>query len=146
MKKIYELGLTKSPCKSHKVENLGPVSVVHMTCGGGMGGSSWREYGSFETEPEIGKMAKFVSAITGEEKTINPAYIVSIETKALVKVTSDTTPWRNYHRTECKKRIETMYLCFDESDTIKSALTHTSYDGELKGHVIGTFVDETPCK
>lgn len=149
MNKIYKIGVPKSPCKKQNIEIVGPVSVVMMTCGGGMGGCQWKEYGSFVKEPEIGKMAKFISATTGEEITINPAYIVNIKTKKLVKVTSDTTLWRNYNKVECKKRIETHYFWFDESDTIETTPGYTSYigtgDGQLGAHLIGEIVDETPC-
>ena len=118
MNKNIVIAPTYSPNAGHEVKNLGIINKVVMSCGGGMGGSRWNEYGKFNSIPEIGNMVQFVDAVSGETKTINPSFIVKIEEVQLVKVTTDVTPHANYAVKSCNKATHTTYYWFDKSDTI----------------------------
>lgn len=109
---------TYSPSKNHLVLVLGDVTKVKMSCGGGMGGSKWYEFGGFENKPKIGEFVNFVDAVSGETKIINPNYIVEVEEKKLVKVTTDVTEWKNYNKKVCNKAIHIAYYWFDKTDKV----------------------------
>jgi len=126
-----------SPCESHRVINLGTVSRVEITCGGGMGGLHWYVYGTFDEKPQIGKMAYLTDEISGEQITINPNYIVTIKEKQLVKVESDVTPHTNYNGKTCKKHIKIQYYWFDLMDNITAG---TKYDGTASDKIKNNFI------
>lgn len=136
MNKTYKIQSTRSPYGEHKVETIGTINKVLMTCGGGMGGAQWSEFGSFKSDPEIGKMTEFVDAVTGETKVLNPQYIVEIEKKTLVKVTTDQTAHYNYSSKVCDKAIETRYIWIDLSDTAIADPNRNNPKDELQSHTI----------
>lgn len=68
-----------------------PVTQIHMTCGGGMGGSSWKEYIKRidNIYDFIQSSEDFIKVITydGIEKVINKKYIVQFDNSyRIVKV------------------------------------------------------------
>ena len=131
MNKTIIIKSNYSPYGSHEVKNLGIFSRVLMSCGGGMGGSKWYEYGTFEETPQVGKMATLVDAVSGEKKTINPNYIVSIEEKKLVRVVTDVTAWKNYNKKVCTKATHTSYYWFDKSHNLKDNLIYSELTEEV---------------
>jgi hypothetical protein len=129
------------------------MTKVEMSCGGGMGGSHWYEYGWFKTKPQIGQateLVEFVSAVSGETKTINPNFIVTFEDKKLVKTTTDVTAWRNFGVKRYKKSTHIAYYCFDITDEVsgdKEKVKKSIRAEEIKNYciyseVIDEFLDD----
>lgn len=76
-----------------------PITRIKMTCGGGMGGSSWYEYverfslNDISDRP-LGTMWR-IKTVDGNEKLINPNYVVEVDSEiTMVCVTFDS---RNPH-------------------------------------------------
>lgn len=67
------------------------ISVITMTCGGGMGGSKWYEY--VERIPPHNKLNEIqtFTTIEGKEIRLNPQYMVKIEDFTMVTVWYETT-------------------------------------------------------
>ncbi len=61
-----------------------PITRIKITCGGGMGGSSWYEYVDRipldKFEDFTGKMLR-VKTVDGNEKLINPNYVVEVDSE-----------------------------------------------------------------
>lgn len=131
---------TYSPNAGHEVKNLGIINKVRMSCGGGMGGSTWYEYGKFKSTPKIGELVEFVDAVSGETKSINPSFIVKVEQVQLVKVTTDVTPHANYAVKSCDKATHTTYYWFDKTDSISGIREHHTFgvmdSNKLKDNII----------
>lgn len=95
--KIYR---TCNPSKFVKKEEMHEMLKVRMTCGGGVGGSSWYEYihSDYDSEP-IDLQSEspiYVTNYLGEEIMLNPKFIVKVSHISIVKVVEDITAWRTY--------------------------------------------------
>jgi hypothetical protein len=66
-----------------------------MSCGGGLGGSSWHEY-IRDTDKLEGETPVWVTNYLGERIKLNPKFMVKITPISLVKVTEDITEWKFY--------------------------------------------------
>ena len=77
--------LTKSPAKMVDFDILN-VLRIKMTCGGGMGGSSWYETVISDVELKPNSLVE-IETIEGETKLINTDYVVEAVEKQLVRVT-----------------------------------------------------------
>ena len=68
--------MTPSIWVSKKPELI-PITDIHMSCGGGMGGSSWHEYVKrIELDDLFANECIKVETYEGEEKILNKSYIV----------------------------------------------------------------------
>jgi hypothetical protein len=112
----HTFGYPVSPCTLIGSDEK-EISKVTISCGGGMGGSKWCEYGNFE-HLESNQLCGFKDAITGERRTINTAFVVEVETGKLVKVDWDTTAHANYgaSKPRCEKCIHTRYYFIPTDD------------------------------
>lgn len=110
----HTIGYPCSPCEFIGSEEK-EVSRVKMSCGGGMGGSVWYEYGKFDNL-DSNKLCEFTDAITGEKKTLNTSFVVKIESGTIVKMSFDTTAHANYNTKICKKQTHTIYRYIKTSD------------------------------
>ena len=119
---------------SKKLENIGVVKRVEMTCGGGMGGAHWFLYGIFDNEPEIGKLVRFTNEINGEVITINPKYIVTICEKRIVRVVSQYM--------ESGKNIkQTRYYWLDVRDDVATRFNKDMDFVDEKGEYYSTYAE-----
>lgn len=118
MNKTYKIEPSRSPFGEHKVENLGTIKEILMTCGGGMGGAQWKEHGEIAGNLNENKFVVLTKVITGQTKDLNTANIVTVEDKQLIKVTTDLTPFYNYGRKTCNSAEETIYYAVDTSDKV----------------------------
>lgn len=139
MKKTYKIEPSRSPFGEHKVENLGTIKEILMSCGGGMGGAQWNEYGEIAGNLNENKFVVLTKAITGQTKDLNTANIVTVKDKQLIKVTTDLTPHYNYGgRKTCNSAVETIYYVVDTSDTVVASNDRNTLAGnkELSNCVI----------
>lgn len=118
MNKTYKIEPSRSPFGEHKVENLGTIKEILMSCGGGMGGAKWREHGEIAGNLNENKFVVLTKVITGQTKDLNTANIVTVEDKQLIKVTTDLTPHYNYGCKTCESAVETTYYAVDTSDKV----------------------------
>lgn len=70
------------------------VYEIVMSCGGGFGGSSWKEYSVDKPHPIDGLQELRME--DGSLKMINSRYIVSVRERKAVTITEDITNWYNY--------------------------------------------------
>lgn len=68
------------------------ITRIHMTCGGGIGGSSWEEYVERMEEFPTNKIIK-VKRYDGKELFINTSYIVKTENFKLAKADLNISEW-----------------------------------------------------
>lgn len=61
-----------------------PVTEVHLSCGGGMGGSSWKLYVKEMGTPDENGMIE-VTLYNGSTKKLNTRYIVEVQKKVIVR-------------------------------------------------------------
>lgn len=102
-KKSFAIGKKCSPGAAPVVKSEDNVIMIKMSCGGGLGGACWYEYGSFVSEQvRLNELIQFKDYFTGEIKTLNPRYIVKIEDRKIVAVESDCTMNENMR---CKSQI-----------------------------------------
>ena len=80
-----KLGLPMTPAKWVGEPTYKPVTRLRITCGGGIGGSSWYEYVERENVFPSNKLHCF-TRIDGKKITINTAFIVEAEDFRLVTV------------------------------------------------------------
>ena len=73
------------------------IERVLMSCGGGLGGAQWYEYGDFVDEPKMEEFVRFKDYFTGETKVLNPRFIVKIEDRKVARIESDLTQNHNFH-------------------------------------------------
>lgn len=132
MKQTYIIGPSKNPYKSHNVTELGEFMKVTMTCGGGMGGARWEEYGTFVTLPNGNTLCEFKDAITGSTVQLGTAYIVKIETVKIIKATTDVTPHYNYHEKKFKSAVETFYYAINPEDGFRACAAYGSTTEGMK--------------
>lgn len=138
MKKTnYVIGVPCSPAKpmGATIQN---VTRILMSFGGGMGGSTKTYYATKVIG--INDREIVIKTFNGQDLTINPRFIVESEVMNLVKVVTDTLPWKNYNNTTFKKHITTEYILIGPNDTysISTNLTHR-HDAKFK--VIETEVE-----
>ena len=107
--KIY---LTKTPCEITNVD-IQNVLRIKMSCGGGMGGSSWFETVNQNVELKPNSLIT-VETIDGETKTINTNFMVYSVEKKLVKVT-EVHENSNFKET-MGKPLDYYYLCPVDTD------------------------------
>ena len=116
MNKTFIIEPSCSPFGKHEVTVIGEVSKVMMSCGGGMGGCSWNEFGTITGDTKNDAFVTLTDAVSGETKQLNTRFIVTVETKKLVKVVTDVTPHVNYTKKVCKSAVQTTYYYIDLSD------------------------------
>ena len=78
------IGLPRTPGKwKNTTPDVIDVTDIHMSCGGGMGGSSWHVYAKRIDLKVLQDDAQFINIQTydGEEKIINKQYIVDVTNK-----------------------------------------------------------------
>ena len=90
--KIYK---TCSPSSFVGKEEIHNMLKIRMSCGGGIGGSSWYEY-IHDTDELEGETPVWVTNYHGERVKLNPKFMVKITPISLVKVTEDITEWKFY--------------------------------------------------
>jgi hypothetical protein len=137
--KTIKIGLPCTPSRilSHeKVE----TSKVLISYGGGMGGASQKHYCTDVLERDKGMWR--LTLLSGEMIEVNPAFIVSVEPRTLVKVVSDTTAHANYHSKVCKERILTEYigLQFGEDYVITNEYTNREDNRLIKKDELITWL------
>ena len=111
MKKVVKLGKHVSPSIPPVLLDTALIEKVTMSCGGGLGGSKWEEYGTFIDEAKPNTLAKFKNYITGEVKVLNTSYVVMIESRKVVKIESDVTQNHNFNH---KKTIDYWLMARDK--------------------------------
>lgn len=85
----YKNKLSFKPPKSR------PVRVMIVTCGGGMGGSKWREVVEVEGDIKSNTLQQFTT-IEGEKITLNTSYVVKISNYDLVTVFYESNNKKNF--------------------------------------------------
>lgn len=103
---LYEKIQIGKPYSPAKRIGLGKQVVykVEMSCGGGMGGSHWFEYGEIKGDIKTDNIVTLVDAYTKEEKILNRNFIVSIKKVNFITYTWDITEWANYNGKTCNKK------------------------------------------
>jgi hypothetical protein len=94
--KIYR---TCNPSSFVSKEEIKDILKIKMTCGGGMGGSSWYEY-VYDTKELDGEIPVWVTNYLGERIKLNPKFMVKVNKISIVKVTEDITAWKFYGGTK----------------------------------------------
>lgn len=89
------------------------ITKVYMSCGGGMGGSSWYEYVERLEDIPSNEIIK-VKRYDGKELLINTSWVVSAENFKLAKATLDISKWESYYPNEEKKGIRNYYVLLDD--------------------------------
>lgn len=101
MKKTIILGKHVSPSAPPAVSDTGKLWKVKMSCGGGLGGTSWEEYGKFLDELKPATIVRFEDHFTGAVKLLNTNYIVTAQVRKYVSILSDlsrnTCYGKEYH-------------------------------------------------
>lgn len=93
---MFYIGKHVSPSIPPVLLDEKQIQRVRISCGGGMGGSSWFEYGKALDPIEPNKIIRFRCYITGEVKFINTSFVVTVENKKVAKVESDCTRNSNF--------------------------------------------------
>lgn len=88
--KIYR---TCNPSSFVGKEEIHNILKIKMSCGGGLGGSSWYEY-IYDTVALEGDSLVWVTNYLGEEIKLNPRFMVKVNRVSLVKVEEDITAWK----------------------------------------------------
>ena len=116
--KKTRLGRQKTPSRwvKEKPDYL-LITRIKMTCGGGMGGSSWYEYVYRVEEIPSNTIMKF-KRYDGKEITINTSYIVSAEDFKLAKAELDITEWKSMSTIYDGNNIETYYVLIDDDEEL----------------------------
>lgn len=85
------IGFPCTPSKWTHEPEYKKISVITMSCGGGMGGSKWREY--VERIPMNNPLngIQTFTPIEGNDIRLNPQYMVKITNLTLVTVRYETT-------------------------------------------------------
>lgn len=104
---------TCNPSSFVQKEEIHDILKIKMTCGGGMGGSSWYEY-VHDTKELDGEIPVWVTNYLGERIKLNPKFMVKINKISIVKVTEDITAWKFYNT---KKPIGEKHLCIRYIET-----------------------------
>jgi len=114
VEEIYKIYKTCSPSEKPVVVDVKNVLLIIMSCGGGIGGSSWKEL-VLDEDCKIpsNELHTFIDAISGKEVTLNTAYIVKYEPKQVLKVYDDVTAHRNYSKKVCNKAWCERYIVLD---------------------------------
>lgn len=86
-----------------------PITKITVSCGGGIGGSRWDEYvDRIELRDISTEKMLIVNTINGEERLINPHYIVTAENLTMASAVIDSQN-PNFERGLHRYR----YLCRD---------------------------------
>ena len=111
MKKL-KIGLPCSPASIVK-DSLLNVQAIKVSYGGGMGGSVETHYC---TNVDIKKDYYHCTLLNGDVIKVNPTFIVDVRDRKIVKVVTDVTKHRNYHKIVCKEHItyEHILLGYDQ--------------------------------
>lgn len=126
MNKNYVIEPSNSPVGKHQVTEVGLIKKVKMSCGGGMGGSVWNEFGTITGDIYKDNFVTLRDAISGEEKALNTKYIVKVEDKKLIEVLTDITPFKNYGKKVCEKAFRTIYYYIDLTDTAVATMNRNT--------------------
>lgn len=97
---MFQIGKKCSPSAPPVLLDTRVITRVKMSCGGGMGGSTWCEYGKALDPIEPNKVIRFRDYITGEVILLNTNYIVKASEKKVAKVKSDCTRNSNFKNKE----------------------------------------------
>jgi hypothetical protein len=100
---MFEIGKCCSPSAPPVLLETKIITVVKMSCGGGMGGSCWYEYGKPLDPIEPNKIIRFRQYITGNTVMLNTNFLVKAQEKKVAKIESDCTRNTNFHN---KSRID----------------------------------------
>ena len=110
-----------------------------VSYGGSIGGNSKTYYCTEVIEMRDPKEPTIlrVRLLTGETFELNPAFIVEIKERDIVKVISSVTGHRNFNKKICSKAIETEYfeMLYDEQPMFVSDYT-SRHQGDLEGRRI----------
>ena len=114
VEEIYKIYKTCSPSETPVVVEVKNVLLITMSCGGGIGGSIWKEL-VLDEDCKIpsNELHTFIDAITGKEKTLNTSFVVKIEPKQVLKVYDDITAHRNYGKKVCEKAWDERYIVLE---------------------------------
>ena len=115
MNNTITIGLPVSPATfiERSTKNVTEILISH---GGGMGGASYRKYGTIITRNDNGFL--IFETFLGERIEINQRWVVSIEDKQLIEIIVDVTEHSNYHKHTCEKHITTECCIVDLSDEV----------------------------
>ena len=91
------------------------VTKIHMSCGGGMGGSSWYEYVERLRDIPSNKIIK-AKRYDGKEIFINTMWLVGAENFKLAKAVLDISKWENYYPNREKKKGTKVYYVLVDDD------------------------------
>ena len=97
MNQVIQIGKHVSPAPPAKVIDERMIKSIKMSCGGGIGGAQWQEYGYIKNgTPNFTDWVEFEDYFTGETKMLNPNFIVKIEDRKVVAVKSDCRQNSNF--------------------------------------------------
>ena len=125
------LSLPGSPAEWNGKPILRPITVITMTCGGGMGGSYWKEY-VLQTKLKfpMGEMLYLIDATTGKEFTVNPRYVVKAENFILVEAHYSTT--NDFLKERDRGIVRAMLQDYETEVFLKDNHGIVAYKGELE--------------
>ena len=134
--KTIKIGLSCSPSKMISTEKIETKKVL-ISYGGGMGGAHQKLYATnIKPDWEFDGHLR-LTLISGEEVSINPAFIVMKNDCNVVKVVTDNTQHANYNEKSCNKSVDTEFieLRYDEDYVVVNEYTARHMD-DLEGRVI----------
>lgn len=94
------------------------ITKLRMSCGGGIGGSSWYEYVERLKDIPSNTVIK-VKRYDGKEIFINTSWLVEAEDYKLVKATLDISRWETYYPDKEKEGIRSYYVLMDDDVELK---------------------------
>lgn len=114
VEETYKIYKTCSPSETPVVTGVRNVLLITMSCGGGIGGSCWKEL-VLDEDAKIpsNELRTFTDAISGKDITLNTSFVVKIEPKKMLKVYDDITAHRNYGKKVCERAWVERYIVLD---------------------------------
>jgi hypothetical protein len=127
------LTLPGSPAEWCYAPDLFPITVITMSCGGGMGGAQWKEYVSRIQTKDLtaDQMLTVTDAVSDKEFVINTRYVVKIENFLMVEANYRST---NTYLTGRDHGVVRALLDDETSEVwLKDNQGHLAYKGEVMG-------------
>lgn len=108
----HRLGKPKTPSKWIGKPEYLPITKIRMTCGGGMGGSTWYEYVQHLDKIPSNEIIS-VRRYDGKDIRLNTSYIVEAEDFTMATVHLDISEWAKLSASYRGSNIETYYVLID---------------------------------
>ncbi len=134
-----KIGLTCTPSKIIDIATE-LIFKIKVSCGGGMGGSSWYEYAKSMSQNK--DFFEF-TLHNDEVKTIGKNFIVSMQEKNMVTVVRDETAHINYREHKCTKCISTTKYCIGINDKVEQVNAYIAQRNTKSLEEISTETDRT---